>query len=265
MARRNLRCVLVYNLPPATARFQRLRCRLCSVDPSTLLVLPNLATATTRLRSEPTVRLPRSHLHLPRISPRRTRSSRFSQTRPAPTISQCHLTLGGAQAPAVLIHFMPSLNQANHQGLKPSSFAYGQPPAQSPAVQKKTPQSRSEPAIAFQQYVRTGAPSVKDLLGNQGTPPSALSNRFAPTSPFRPAQFNAQDPKDRPLAPIVPSSILDGNDKRLDLPPIANPSIQSPVAPPRVELVPAEAEPELEFQPPSCPTVAAAGQPKRHS
>ena len=94
-----------------------------------------------------------------------------------------------------------------------SSLQHGQPSTQNPTVQHTPPGYLQGPA---HQYESTGAPSVEQLLSNQNTRPSLPSNQATPSSPFRPAEFDLQDPKDIPLAPTVPASILDQNNNQLN-------------------------------------------------
>ena len=152
----------------------------------------------------------------------------------------------------------PSYSRPSRLG--PSSFAYGQPPAQDPTVQNSNPSYAHGPATAYPpaftpatapayKYESTGAPSVKDLVGGQAAPSAPPSDRSAPPSPFRPAEFDTQDPRDIPLAPTVPASILDANDNRLDLPPQT--TTPNAVDPSSTEQGPVELEPQL--QPPVAP------------
>ena len=170
----------------------------------------------------------------------------FSSPVPASTLGNNGTTRYPLSTPT--LQHSPAAPSHGFYGAAPKTNATGQPPLQ-PSSDQFAPDY---------QYESTGAASVRDLLGSQGTPQSSLSNRVAPTSPFQRAQFDAQDPRDIPLAPTVPSSIMDANDHRLDLPsPAIKPNAQNPVAPSRVELAPSE--PQLrppvapQWQPPVTP------------
>ena len=155
---------------------------------------------------------------------------------------------------------------------------HGQPPFQNPIVQNTPPAHPQSPA---QQYESTGAPSVEQLLSNQTTRPSPPSNRVAPPSPFRPAEFDLQDPKDIPLAPKIPSSILDLDNNRLDSrsPNLANavvnvtPPGQTPAVPRAelqspengIQLEPAAPTPTLDPQLPTTDNVVPGPLPRNDS
>jgi hypothetical protein len=108
--------------------------------------------------------------------------------------------------------FLAGQNYSRPSRRNPSSFANGQPPVQNPAVRNSMPSYANGPATAYPpafapntssayQYESTGAPSVKDLVGGQVPPPPTRSVRSA--SPFRPAEFDAQDPREIPHLPFL--------------------------------------------------------------
>ena len=98
-------------------------------------------------------------------------------------------------------------------------------------------------AAAVQQpsyrYESTGAPSMKALLGGT-TEPAALpsSPSSLPPGTFRRADFDQKDPRDIPLAPTVPSSVLDGSGNQMDMTgpvlggPAVQPNLPAPNSPP---------------------------------
>jgi hypothetical protein len=93
---------------------------------------------------------------------------------------------------------------------------FGSGPATSNPAPSFSTQYGAPPATDYQ-YESTGAPSMETLLGTQRSQVPRKTAPVAPPSPYRPAEFDLQDPKDIPLAPTIPSSILDRNNKRLDL------------------------------------------------
>lgn len=145
----------------------------------------------------------------------------------------------GSSAPAAADPFSSSATNSawTHPANAPASQP--RPNAQNPYVQAPgsygSADSYRQPyvnqAAPSYQYENTGAPSMQMLLGNGEARGLSRPDRAAPPSPFRPTEYDLQDPKDIPLAPTVPSSILDENDNRLDnLLPGAVDEIQPPSA-----------------------------------
>ena len=117
------------------------------------------------------------------------------------------------------------------------------------------------------QYKSTGAPSMRAMLGERQTNQSSTPVPAASVparSPFRSMQFGLQDPKDIPLAPTIPSSILDENDNRLDL---VKPDVVDNVLPPAAEETSPMDGPELEAppQPSNQPIIAPPLMPNSNS
>lgn len=111
--------------------------------------------------------------------------------------------------PAMAGYGPPAQSQVNSQN------PYAQTPGRySPAQGYAQPYANQ--SAPGNQYESTGAPSMQTLLGNDRARESAQPDRIAPPSPFRPAEYDLQDPRDIPLAPTIPSSILDENNNRLD-------------------------------------------------
>ena len=161
----------------------------------------------------------------------------------------------GNSGPSGTDPFYAGANTGEPSRLGSGSFAYGQPAAQNPPVQNTIPSYASQQrpiSPPGYRYESTGAPAVQDLVGGQQTFPPATSNRNTQQSPFRPAQHDAKDPKDIPLAPTIPSSVLDADNNRLDLPSrVEAPIAEEQVTLPSAELDPVELEPKL--QPPVAP------------
>ena len=165
----------------------------------------------------------------------------------------------------------------DHQSMSPDSWGSSAPISADPMFAPSPNAASGSPANARskyslpqnaqgRQYETTGAPSMQSLLGKQGEPTVPQSNLGAPQSSFRPARYDLQDRGDIPLAPIVPSSILDENDNRLDS---TAPKAADAILPPDLnEAAPSDGiqlESSEGFQPPTEfknePTVVPGSQP----